>query len=139
VSRRLLLPLATLIVLHCDFLFAAEAGQTRHIDLKAGPKNTLLISIEQRTPGENAHTTRVRIRIPRGLTVIPTSKFISYHLFTQYDRGDTSRLDHPPEFGFLIFAEDRRGSTLEVHLVELYDKRHHIPDEINGVYRIRWP
>jgi hypothetical protein len=139
VSRRLLLPLAALIALRCDLLFAAEAGQTRHISLKADTKKSLLISIEQRTPGKQAHTTRVRIRIPRGLTVIPTSKFISYHLFTQYDQGDTSRLDNPPEYGFLIFAEDRRGSTLEVHLVDLYDKHDYIPDEINGVYRIRWP
>lgn len=138
-SRRLLLPLAALIAFRCDLLFAAEPGKTRHISLNADSKNTLLVTIEQRVSGKNAHTTHVRIRIPRGLTVIPTSKFISYHLFTQYDQGDTSRLDSPPEFGFLIFAEDRRGSTLEVHLVELYDKHDYIPDEINGVYRIRWP
>ena len=134
-----MLPLAALIVLRSDPLFAADAGQTRHISLKADSKTTLLISIEQRTSGKDAHTTRVRIRVPRGLTVIPTSKFISYHLFTQYDRGDTSRLDNPPEFGFLILAKDRRGSTLEVHLVELYDKHDYIPDEINGIYRTRWP
>jgi hypothetical protein len=138
-SRRLLLPLAALIVFRSDLLFAAEPGKTRHISLKADSKNTLLISIEQRTPGKYAHTTRVGIRIPRGLTVIPTSKFISYHLFTQYDQGDTSRLDNPPQYGFVIFASDPRGSTLEVHLVTFYDKHDYIPDEINGVYRIRWP
>jgi hypothetical protein len=139
VSRRLLLPLAALIVFRFDLLFAAEPGKTRHISLNADSKNTLLITIEQRMSGKNAHSTRVRIRIPRGLTVIPTPKFISYHLFTQYDRGDTSRLDNPPEFGFLIFANDLRGSVLEVHLVEFYDKHDYIPDEINGVYRIGWP
>jgi hypothetical protein len=58
-----LLPLAALIALRCDFSFAAEAGQTRHISLKADSKNTLLISIEQRTPGKQGHTTRVRVRI----------------------------------------------------------------------------
>jgi hypothetical protein len=128
-----------MVVLGSDFVFAAEPGQTRHISLQAGSKDTLLISIEQRTPGKYAHTTRVRIRVPRHLTVVPTSKFLSYHLFTQYDRGDTSRLDNPPEYGFLIFGSDPRGSTLEVHLVALYDKRDYITDEINGVYRIRWP
>jgi hypothetical protein len=134
----LFLPLAALIVLRSD-LFAADPGQTRHTTFTADSKSTFLISIEHRTPGKQAHTTRVRIRIPRGLTVIPTSKFLSYHLFTQYDQGDTSRLDNPPEYGFLIFASDPQGSTLEVHLVTLYDKRDYIPDEINGVYRIRWP
>jgi hypothetical protein len=134
------MPSRTLIAAVLAWLSLCGLGRADTTRVAVAPARgaSLVITVDHTVTRATAHTTHVSIRIPRDLAVIPSAKFISFHSYTRYINGDESWLDNPP-IGFLLFGSDSHGATLEIRLVELYDKHDYIASEINGIYSVKRP
>jgi hypothetical protein len=118
-------------------VLATEAAAK--IEISASADNRWLFRINQNVPGPKGWQQRVNILIPRGEPVVPVAKIVQYESVIDYNNGDSSSLKSIPPFGFLLFGSDSEGATVEIRLVELFDKRDLVASSINGVYHFAYP
>jgi hypothetical protein len=109
------------------------------VEVLSSGKNRLLVKITQSISGEGGWRRQVEIVVPRRKAVIVAANIISYTSTTEFNNGDSSRQSTPPLFGFLLFANDPNGATVEIRLIDLFDKREFVPSSINGVYHFTYP
>lgn len=123
----------------CLGIDALATDATARIEISANGDNTWLLKISQSVAGPNGWQQRVDIVVPREQSVVPVAKIIQYKSIIEYNNGDSSSLTSAPPFGFLLFGSDFEGATVEIRLVELFDKRDLVASSINGVYHFTYP
>ena len=109
------------------------------IEVLAVGKQRLLLKIDQTVSGERGWRQHVEILVPRGYSVVLPTRIIRYRSAIEFNNGDSSYLRFPPRYGFVLFGGSSEGPTVEVRLVELFDKRDYVASSINGVYRFSYP
>jgi hypothetical protein len=109
------------------------------VEVLSSGKNQLLVRVAQSISGDRGWRRRVEIVVPRRKAVVSAANIISYNSATEFNNGDSSYQSSPPQFGFLLFANDPSGATLEIRLVDLLDKREFAASSINGIYHFAYP
>jgi hypothetical protein len=138
IATRIVLSVFLLVLLH---LTGAARGEQipASIEVRAVGKNKLLVKFSQEVSGEGGWRKDVELVVPRRRDVVRAGQIVSYKSATLFNNGDSSRASFPPSFGFILFGSDQQGPTIEIRLIELYDKRDFVASSINGVYRFTYP
>jgi hypothetical protein len=123
----------------CSAIGSPASDATARIELSAHGDNTWLLKISQNVAGPKGWQQRVDIVIPREQPVVPVTKIVQYKSVIEYNNGDSSSLTSALPFGFLLFGSDSEGATVEIRLVELFDKRDLVASSINGIYHFTYP
>lgn len=116
----------------------ADAGVPT-VEVLSKGKTQLLIRVSQNVSGERGWQRRVELVVPRREAVVAAAKIVTYNSATEFNNGDSSYQSSPPRFGFLLFGNDPNGATLEIRLVDLFDKKEFVASSINGVYHFTYP
>jgi hypothetical protein len=120
--------------------FGASGDDRRaNIQIMMEGDHSWLLKISQSVPGPKGWKENVQMVVPRGQPVVPVGKILRYKSSIEYNNGDSSYLTSPPPFGFVLFGSDSQGTTVEIRLVELFDKHDFVASSLNGIYHVTFP